>query len=205
VQLQDIPLITPDDFNRVLGLFKATFSHLILDLSKSYSPLDIAALKAAKDILLVTQLDLACGVALVEHGDPGYATSARNITGIDVITELQRAVHRHAFRRQWQWRQWGRDRLERCQNRFLGAQGRHRQTQAQRGPARLQQHQDRQRHASGHDLRRQAFGIAAELPALWRRGRGGARCRCERQDRGAADQADAREFRCLLPRGQCGL
>lgn len=60
VQLQDIPLINPDDFSRVLGLFKATFSHLILDLSKSYSPLDIAALKAAKDVLLVTQLDLPC-------------------------------------------------------------------------------------------------------------------------------------------------
>src|SRR5436190_2343958 len=60
VQLQDIPLINPDDFNRVLGLFKATFSHLILDLSKSYSPLDMAALKAAKDVLLVTQLDLPC-------------------------------------------------------------------------------------------------------------------------------------------------
>ena len=43
------------------------------------------------ELYLVTQLDLACGVALVEHGDPGYATSARNITGIDVITELQRA------------------------------------------------------------------------------------------------------------------
>ena len=50
-------------------------------------------------------------------------------------------------------------------------------------PAHLQQDQDQQRHASGHDLRRQALGVAAELPALWRRGRGGARCRCERQDR----------------------
>ena len=60
VQLQDIPLINPEDLIRVFGLFKATFSHLILDLSKSYSPLDLAALKAAKDILLVTQLDLPC-------------------------------------------------------------------------------------------------------------------------------------------------
>lgn len=60
VQLQDIALINPDDFTRVLGLFKATFSHIIMDLSKSYSPLDIAALTAAKDILLVTQLDLPC-------------------------------------------------------------------------------------------------------------------------------------------------
>jgi len=60
VQLQDIPLINPDDFNRVLGLFKATFTHILMDLSKSYSALDIAALKAAKDVLLVTQLDLPC-------------------------------------------------------------------------------------------------------------------------------------------------
>jgi DEAD/DEAH box helicase domain-containing protein len=43
------------------------------------------------ELYLVTELDLARGVALVEHGDPGYATSARNITGIDVITELRRA------------------------------------------------------------------------------------------------------------------
>jgi DEAD/DEAH box helicase domain-containing protein len=43
------------------------------------------------ELYLVAQLDLARGVALVEHGDPGYATSARNITGIDVITELRRA------------------------------------------------------------------------------------------------------------------
>ena len=53
-------LITPDDLGRVLGLFKATFSHLILDLSKSYSALDMVALRSAKDILLVTQLDLPC-------------------------------------------------------------------------------------------------------------------------------------------------
>ena len=43
------------------------------------------------ELYLVTQLDLAEGVALVEPEDPGYATSARNITGIDVITELRRA------------------------------------------------------------------------------------------------------------------
>lgn len=42
------------------------------------------------DLYLVTQLDLAQGVALVEHTDPGYATSARNLTGIDVTAELRR-------------------------------------------------------------------------------------------------------------------
>lgn len=60
VQLQDTTLITPEDLTRVLGLLKASFTHMILDLSKSYSPIDLVALKSAKDILLITQLDLPC-------------------------------------------------------------------------------------------------------------------------------------------------
>jgi pilus assembly protein CpaE len=60
VQLQDTALVSPEDLTRVLGLLKASFTHMILDLSKSYSALDMVALKSAKDILLVTQLDLPC-------------------------------------------------------------------------------------------------------------------------------------------------
>lgn len=60
VQVEDMQHITADDLTRVLGLLKATFSHLVLDLSKSYSPLDIVALQSADQILLVTQLDLPC-------------------------------------------------------------------------------------------------------------------------------------------------
>ena len=60
VQLQDAPLISPDDFGRVVGLLKATFSHLIFDLSKSYGDLDMVAMREAKHVLLVTQLDLPC-------------------------------------------------------------------------------------------------------------------------------------------------
>jgi pilus assembly protein CpaE len=60
VQLQDASLVTPEDLTRVLGLLKASFTHMILDLSKSFTPLDVVALKSAKDILLVTQLDLPC-------------------------------------------------------------------------------------------------------------------------------------------------
>jgi pilus assembly protein CpaE len=65
VQLQDTSHVTPDDLTRVLGLLKASFTHMILDLSKSFSALDAVALKSAKDILLVTQLDLPaeCGAA----------------------------------------------------------------------------------------------------------------------------------------------
>jgi pilus assembly protein CpaE len=60
VQLQDASHISPDDLTRVLGLLKASFTHMILDLSKSYGPLDQVALKTAKDVLVVTQLDLPC-------------------------------------------------------------------------------------------------------------------------------------------------
>ena len=60
VQLQDCTHVTPDDLTRVLGLLKASFTHMIIDLSKSFTPLDLVALKSAKDVLLVTQLDLPC-------------------------------------------------------------------------------------------------------------------------------------------------
>ncbi len=60
VQLQDAPLVTPDDFRRVLGLLKASFTHVLLDLSKAYTMLDMAALEEVNTVLLVTQLDLPC-------------------------------------------------------------------------------------------------------------------------------------------------
>ena len=53
-------LITPDDLQRVIGLLKATFTHLILDLSKGYTAIDMVALEMATQVLLVTQLDLPC-------------------------------------------------------------------------------------------------------------------------------------------------
>lgn len=60
VQLEDIALISSEDLQRVIGLLKATFTHLVIDLSKSYSALDLVALEMANQILLVTQLDLPC-------------------------------------------------------------------------------------------------------------------------------------------------
>lgn len=60
VQLEDIPLITAENIRRVIGLMKASFTDLVLDLSKSYSPIDMVALEMADQILLVTQLDLPC-------------------------------------------------------------------------------------------------------------------------------------------------
>lgn len=60
VQLQDVAQVSSDDLTRVLGLLKASFTHMILDLSKGFTALDLVALKSAKDVLMVTQLDLPC-------------------------------------------------------------------------------------------------------------------------------------------------
>jgi len=60
VQLEDMALIKPDDLRRVIGLLKATFTHLIIDCSKGFSAIDMVALEMAEHVMLVTQLDLPC-------------------------------------------------------------------------------------------------------------------------------------------------
>lgn len=60
VQLQDVRLINPDSLRRVFGLLKATFSHIVIDLSKGYTETDQSAIEFANDVLLVVQLDLPC-------------------------------------------------------------------------------------------------------------------------------------------------
>ncbi|MHC4875005.1 MAG: nucleotide-binding protein [Planctomycetota bacterium] len=60
VHIDDAPSFTPEELRRVIALLKATFTHLVIDVSKSYSPLDLAAMESSDAILLVTQLDLPC-------------------------------------------------------------------------------------------------------------------------------------------------
>jgi pilus assembly protein CpaE len=60
VNISEIALIKPDDLQRVIGLLKATFTHLVIDLSKSYNLLDQTVMQMASHILLVTQVDLPC-------------------------------------------------------------------------------------------------------------------------------------------------
>jgi DEAD/DEAH box helicase domain-containing protein len=48
------------------------------------------------EIYVVSSLDLADGVALVQAGNPGYTTSARESTRIDVTGELDRASWGHS-------------------------------------------------------------------------------------------------------------
>lgn len=60
VHMDQSPSFSPDELRRVIALLRATFTHLVIDISKSYTPLDIAAMEASDSILLCTQLDLPC-------------------------------------------------------------------------------------------------------------------------------------------------
>ena len=60
VHLETRAPFTPDELRRVIALLKATFTHLVIDVSKSFNALDIAAMEASDSILLITQLDLPC-------------------------------------------------------------------------------------------------------------------------------------------------
>ncbi len=60
VHLEDLNGISGDEFKKVLGLLKASFSHLVFDLSKAFNRFDIIAMQSAEHALLLTQLDLPC-------------------------------------------------------------------------------------------------------------------------------------------------
>lgn len=60
VELHDTNAISHDNIRKVIGLLKASFTHLIIDLSKTYSPIDMAAIESASKVVLITQLDLPC-------------------------------------------------------------------------------------------------------------------------------------------------
>jgi len=60
VELHDTASINEESLRKVIGLLKASFTHLIIDLSKTYSSLDMTAIESATRVLLVTQLDLPC-------------------------------------------------------------------------------------------------------------------------------------------------
>jgi pilus assembly protein CpaE len=60
VRMEDARTITREQLTRVLNLLKASFTHVIVDTSKSFGELDMLALSEADLVLLVTQLDLPC-------------------------------------------------------------------------------------------------------------------------------------------------
>src|SRR5262245_16354163 len=58
VQMEDISLIHEDHLQRVIGLLRASYTHLIFDLSKRFTPTDWTAMRMSDHILLVAQLEL---------------------------------------------------------------------------------------------------------------------------------------------------
>jgi pilus assembly protein CpaE len=58
VQMGDVGLIHEDHLQRVIGLLRASYTHLVLDLSKRFTPTDLTALRMADVILLMAQLEL---------------------------------------------------------------------------------------------------------------------------------------------------
>jgi len=60
VQIDDDIKVNEDQLRRMIALLKATFTHLVIDISKSFGPLDIATMESSDKVLLVTQLDLPC-------------------------------------------------------------------------------------------------------------------------------------------------
>lgn len=60
VQMDSIAPMSAEQLQRVIALLKATFTHLIVDVSKSFTQLDVASMEVSDQILIVTQLDLPC-------------------------------------------------------------------------------------------------------------------------------------------------
>jgi pilus assembly protein CpaE len=60
IHMEEHAPINAEQLQRVIALLRATFSHLIIDLSKAFSPLDLGAIQVSDVTLLVTQLDLPC-------------------------------------------------------------------------------------------------------------------------------------------------
>ena len=60
VDLIEAEFISEESIKRVIDLMKESFTHLIIDVSKSYNELDKVAMEAANRVLLITQLDLPC-------------------------------------------------------------------------------------------------------------------------------------------------
>jgi pilus assembly protein CpaE len=58
LRIEEIGLIHEEHLQRLISLLKASYTHLILDLSKGFSGPDVTALRLADLILLVTQLEL---------------------------------------------------------------------------------------------------------------------------------------------------
>jgi pilus assembly protein CpaE len=99
VQMEDAGLIREEHLQRVIGLLRASYTHLILDLSKGFGPTDVTALRMADVILLVSQLELTSlrntvRILLTLGTDPALGDKVRvvlNRVGSDADIGLKKA------------------------------------------------------------------------------------------------------------------
>ena len=99
VQMEDAALIREEHLQRVIGLLRASYTHLILDLSKGFNATDVTALRMADVILLVSQLELTSlrntvRVLLTLGADPALAEKVKvvlNRVGSDADIGLKKA------------------------------------------------------------------------------------------------------------------
>jgi pilus assembly protein CpaE len=95
LEIADVGLIHEGHVERILNLLKISYSHLVLDLSKSILPTDLMALRLADLILLVAQLELSSlrNVVRMIHalsGEEGLAEKVRvviNRVGAESVEE----------------------------------------------------------------------------------------------------------------------
>ncbi len=99
VQMEDAGIIREEHLQRVIGLLRASYTHLLLDLSKGFNPTDVTALRMADVILLVSQLELTSlrntvRILLTLGADPALADKVRvvlNRVGSDADIGLKKA------------------------------------------------------------------------------------------------------------------
>jgi pilus assembly protein CpaE len=59
VRIEELSMIHEEHLQRAITLLRASYTHLILDLSKGFTVTDLTALHMANEILLITQLELS--------------------------------------------------------------------------------------------------------------------------------------------------
>ena len=95
LEIAEVGVIHEGHVERVLNLLKISYTHLVLDLSKSLLPTDLMALRMADTILLVAQLELSSlrNVVRLVHclgGEENLADKVRvvvNRFGADTVEE----------------------------------------------------------------------------------------------------------------------
>lgn len=59
VKIEDSAVIQPDHLSRILALLRMAFTHIVIDLSKGFRSLDMAAIELADSVVVATQLDVS--------------------------------------------------------------------------------------------------------------------------------------------------